>query len=251
MDMVSAQNIGKQFAGGIEALAAVDLEVPEGDFVSLVGPSGCGKSTLLRLIAGLAEPSTGTLTVDGQPPVEARRLRQDLAYVFQDATLLPWRTVEQNIALPLELRHSPQEQRRDRVGESLHMVGLEAFARAYPSQLSGGMRMRVSIARALVTRPGLLLLDEPFGALDELSRQRLNEELLSLWEAHRWTGIFVTHNVFEAVFLSRRVLVMSPRPGRLVADIPVPFPGPRDPALRASPDFTRLAGQVATHLGAA
>ncbi|NKB68055.1 MAG: ATP-binding cassette domain-containing protein [Candidatus Latescibacteria bacterium] len=248
--MVSAQNIGKQFASGIEALTAVDLQVPEGDFVSLVGPSGCGKSTLLRLIAGLSEPSSGILTVDGLQPTAARRQRQDLAYVFQDATLLPWRTVEQNVALPLELRHSPRAQRNERVQEILHMVGLEAFARAYPNQLSGGMRMRASIARALVTRPGLLLLDEPFGALDELSRQRLNEELLKLWEAHRWTGIFVTHNVFEAVFLSRRVLVMSPRPGRLVADIAVTFPDPRGPALRAAPEFTRLAGEVAAHLGA-
>jgi NitT/TauT family transport system ATP-binding protein len=245
---VIAQNAGKRFAGGVQALAGVDLEVEAGQFASIVGPSGCGKSTLLRLVAGLAELTSGTLSVDGRPPLETRRTRRDLAYVFQEPTLLPWRTLERNVALPLELRG---QQDQGRVAQILEMVGLKEFARAYPHQLSGGMRMRASIARALIVRPGLLLLDEPFGALDELTRQRLNEELLRLWEKDRWTGLFVTHNVYEAVFLSQRVLVMSARPGRLIADLEVPFPHPRDPELRTAPEFNRLAAQISHELAKA
>jgi len=243
--LVSASNLGKRFASGVEALARVDLEIRRGEFVSIVGPSGCGKSTLLRLVAGLTRPTDGSLTVDGQSPLEARRTRQELAYVFQEATLLPWRTVAQNVALPLELRGQQDSAAVDQV---LELVGLADFARAYPRQLSGGMRMRVSIARALITRPDLLLLDEPFGALDEITRQRLNEELLRLWESERWTGLFVTHSVYEAVFLSQRVLVMSARPGRLIADIAVPFAHPRLPDLRTAPEFNRLAGEVSRQL---
>ncbi|MEW6750201.1 MAG: ABC transporter ATP-binding protein [Candidatus Latescibacterota bacterium] len=244
-ELVAARGVGMRFATGVEALASVDLSIQRGQFVSVVGPSGCGKSTLLRLVAGLSTPTSGTLTVDGVPPQEARRRHQELAYVFQEATLLPWRTVGRNVALPLELR---RQRCPERVRRVLEMVGLEGFAGAFPRHLSGGMRMRVSIARALVTRPDLLLLDEPFGALDEITRQRLNEEVLRLWERERWTGIFVTHNVHEAVFLSHRVLVMSARPGRVVADVPVPFPYPRDPELRASVEFSRLAGEVSHQL---
>ena len=243
--LVVARRLGKRFANDIEALLGVDLDILGGEFVSIVGPSGCGKSTLLRLIAGLIPLSSGDLTVDQLPPVEARRQRQELAYVFQEATLLPWRTVAGNVLLPLELRNQRDPAFVDQI---LELVGLADFARAYPSQLSGGMRMRVSIARALVTRPDLLLLDEPFGALDEITRQRLNEELLRLWEEERWTGIFVTHNVYEAVFLSQRVLVMSPRPGRLIADIAVPFAHPRDPDLRTAPEFNRIAAEVSHQL---
>ncbi len=248
--MVVARNLGKTFDGAIEALIDIDVDIAAGEFVSIVGPSGCGKSTLLKLIAGLDTPTEGTLTVDGLSPLEARRQRRDLAYVFQDATLLPWRTVEKNVALPLELGRQKSVQTATRVGTVLHMVGLEGFARAYPRQLSGGMRMRVSIARALVTQPGLLLLDEPFAALDEITRQHLNEELLRLWEEHRWTGLFVTHNVYEAVFLSQRVLIMSARPGHLLADLAVPFPSPRPPELRDEPEFIHLAGEVSRHLRA-
>ena len=247
-NLVNATQLSKHFAGGTEALKAIDLRVNCGEFISIVGPSGCGKSTLLRLLAGLLPPSSGTLTVDGLPPADARRSSLDLAYVFQDATLLSWRTVEKNVALPLELRRHPRTQIAPLVTEILELVGLQDFACFYPWQLSGGMRMRVSLARALVTRPGLLLLDEPFGALDEITRQRLNEELLRLWERNHWTGIFVTHNVYEAVFLSQRVLVMSPRPGRLLADIAVPFGHPRAAELRQRAEFVRLAAETSRQL---
>ncbi len=247
-NLVTARGLGKTFTGSIEALTAIDVDIAAGEFVSIVGPSGCGKSTLLKLIAGLVAPTQGTLSIDGLAPLEARRQRQDLAYVFQDPTLLPWRTVENNVALPLELAGEHSTQIADRVAAVLHMVGLDGFARAYPRQLSGGMRMRASIARALVTQPGLLLLDEPFAALDEITRQRLNEELLRLWEQHGWTGLFVTHNVYEAVFLSQRVLVMSARPGRLIADLAVPFPAPRPADLRDAPEFIQLASAVSRQL---
>ncbi len=240
--------MSKEFSGGVQALSGIDLEVVSGEFVAVLGPSGCGKSTLLRLIAGLAEPSGGSLTVEGLAPLAARRSRRDLAYVFQDANLLPWRTVESNVALPVELAGRGAEHPVLSVAQALEMVGLSPFARAFPWQLSGGMRMRVSIARALITRPGLLLMDEPFGALDAITRQRLNEELLRLWELDRWTCLFVTHNVQEAVFLSQRVLVMSARPGRLLADLAVPFAHPRDPDLFTTPEFSRLAGEVAHRL---
>jgi NitT/TauT family transport system ATP-binding protein len=243
--LIVARQVGKRFASRVEALADIDLELAGGEFVSIVGPSGCGKSSLLRLIAGLSAPTTGSLTVAGKPPGEARGRLQEIAYVFQEATLLPWRTVAENVALPLLLRH---QEDADRVARTLEMVGLADFARAYPRQLSGGMRMRVSIARALVTRPGLLLMDEPFGALDEITRQRLNEELLRLWEQDRWTVVFVTHNVSEAVFLSQRVLVMSARPGRLIADIAVPFAHPRSPELRTEPGFNRIAEETSRQL---
>jgi len=245
---VAAHCLGKTFTGTIKALIDIDVDNAVGEFVSIVGPSGCGKSTLLKMIAGLVTPTQGTLSIAGLAPLEARRQRQDLAYIFQDATLLPWRTVEKNVALPLELAGKDNAQVADRVTEVLHMVGLDGFARAYPRHLSGGMRMRVSIARALVTQPGLLLLDEPFAALDEITRQRLNEELLRLWEEHGWTGLFVTHNVYEAIFLSQRILVMSDRPGRLLADIAVSFPTPRPANLRDTPEFVHLASEVSRKL---
>ncbi len=245
-DLVVAEQLCMRF-GEVEVLRDIDLRIAGGEFASIVGPSGCGKSTLLRLVAGLIAPSSGSLTVGGKPPPEARLSRQDLAFVFQDATLLPWRTVEQNISLPLELGRQ-QRAGALSVAQALDMVGLTAFARAYPRQLSGGMRMRASIARALVTHPGLLLMDEPFGALDEMTRQRLNEELLRLWAQAGWTCLFITHNVAEAVFLSQRVLVMSPRPGQWLADIPVPLPYPRDPEMRTAAPFNRIAGEVSRHL---
>ena len=246
--LVIAREIDKRFSSGIEALRGVDLSIERGQFVSIVGPSGCGKSTFLRLVAGLDEPTAGTLTVDGRTPKDARREQLDLAFIFQDATLLPWRSVARNVGLPLELREQTDA---DRVRQVIDMVGLADFADAYPAQLSGGMRMRASIARALATNPELLLLDEPFGALDEITRQRLNEELLRLWQEDRWTGLFITHNVYEAVFLSQRVLVMSARPGQLIADIAIPFDLPRDPDLRSTPEFVQLAETISHQLGEA
>ena len=246
--LVIAREIDKRFSSGIEALRGVDLSIERGQFVSIVGPSGCGKSTFLRLVAGLDEPTAGTLTVDGRTPKDARREQLDLAFIFQDATLLPWRSVARNVGLPLELREQTDA---DRVRQVIDMVGLADFADAYPAQLSGGMRMRASIARALATNPELLLLDEPFGALDEITRQRLNEELLRLWQEDRWTGLFITHNVYEAVFLSQRVLVMSARPGQLIADITIPFDLPRDPDLRSTPEFVQLAETISHQLGEA
>ncbi len=239
-----ARNFSYVFPGGREALRDVTLRVRAGEFVAIVGPSGCGKSTWLRLVAGLLAGGRGELLVRDQDPLSARRRENDLAFVFQAPALLPWRTVEGNIRLPLELRGGENEEARARVEELLALVRLEEFRHSYPHVLSGGMRMRVSLARALVTRPRLLLLDEPFAALDDITRQRLNEELLSLWQRDRVTALFVTHNVGEAVFLAERVVVMSPRPGTILHEVPVPFPHPRTPGLRGEPEFARLTGEI-------
>lgn len=235
------------FAGGVQALRHVSFATKAGEFVSLVGPSGCGKSTLLRLVAGLLTPSTGRLTVAGKSPRQARDALR-VSFVFQDATLLPWRSAERNVALPLELAGVPRDVRRKHAIAGLHRVGLGDFSARPPRELSGGMRMRVSLARAMVTQPELLLLDEPFGALDDLTRQSLGEDLLGLWNERPWTALFVTHNIAEAAFLSTRILVISPRPGTIVADVRVPFPVQRSPELRAQPDFARFVGDVAAHL---
>mgnify|MGYP001253163300 CR=1 FL=1 len=233
--------------GPVHALKDVDLQIDKGDFVSFIGPSGCGKTTLLRVIADLEHPTRGSISVNGMTPEQAR-LERAYGYVFQAPALLAWRSIERNVGLPLELRGETDS---DRVAQVIDMVGLAEFANAYPAHLSGGMRMRASIARALATRPELLLLDEPFGALDEITRQRLNEELLRLWQEDLWTGLFITHNVYEAVFLSQRVLVMSARPGRLIADIAIPFEHPRAPDLRATPEFVQLADAISRQLGEA
>jgi NitT/TauT family transport system ATP-binding protein len=216
------------------ALDGVDLSVEEGEFVALVGPSGCGKSTLLRIVAGL----------DRQDEGEAEVARGEIAYVFQDAHLLPWRTVEENVALPLELRGSPREGRAEAIRRALEDVELGDAARRYPAQLSGGMRMRVSIARALVTRPRLLLMDEPFAALDELTRNRLDEKLRALWSAQKLTVLFVTHAIFEATFLAERAVVFSPRPGRVVHDGRIELPRERSSELRGEAAFAREAGAI-------
>ena len=245
---VVARQVAIRF-GSTEVVAPLDLEIGRHQFVSLVGPSGCGKTTLLRMIAGLLPPTSGTLELyreraEGSGAAEVRR-----AFVFQDPTLLPWRNVEENVRLPLELRQEPGAARRQATDEAIRLVGLQEEDRGkFPRMLSGGMRMRVSLARALVTRPELLLLDEPFAPLDDLLRQRLNEELLAIWARERWTAIFVTHNVAEAVFLSQRILVMGARPGHLAADIPIDFPYPRDYSLRADPEFASLTGQVTRQL---
>ncbi len=236
------------YPGEVRALSQLDFEILAGQFVSIVGPSGCGKSTLLRLIAGLVSPTAGRLLLAGQVPSAARRRAVRLAFVFQDATLLAWRDVRANTRLPLELLHAPRAKHAASVDQALAMVGLADFAERYPNELSGGMRMRVSLARSLVVEPELLLLDEPFGALDDITRQSLGSELAQLWMQRQWTGVFVTHNIAEAVFLSQRVLVMSSRPGRIVADVAIPFAMPRQPELRATAEFARVTGEISGHL---
>jgi NitT/TauT family transport system ATP-binding protein len=226
---VAVDGVSKQFRNGALALQSVSMRVEKGEFVSLLGPSGCGKSTLLRLVSGLTLPSAGTVSVNGMTPVNARQL---MSFIFQDATLLPWRTVEQNVGLGLELEHAARELRRSKVAEMLELVGLTQVAERYPRQLSGGMKMRVSIARALVSQPRILLLDEPFAALDEMSRDRLNEELLRLYIEQMWTVLFVTHSVAEAVFLSTRIVILAPHPGRIAHVVPVDLPWPRTAELR-------------------
>ncbi|HXJ21799.1 MAG TPA: ABC transporter ATP-binding protein [Polyangia bacterium] len=235
---IDFHTVSMTYHGATHALDRVSLRVRLGEFVSLVGPSGCGKSTLLRLVAGFERPTAGSVTSPGQA----------LGYVFQDATLLPWRTVLDNVELPGQLLGIAPDERRAQAREALRRVGLASFERHRPAQLSGGMRMRASIARALTLRPRVFLFDEPFGALDEITRERLNEELLSLFVAEPFAGLFVTHSVPESVFLSTRVIVMSARPGRIVADIDVPFPYPRAPELRYQPEFAALAGQVSAAL---
>ncbi|HEY8285337.1 MAG TPA: ABC transporter ATP-binding protein [Chloroflexota bacterium] len=246
--LVSLHNVSKAYANGTVALRGANLAVRPGEFISLVGPSGCGKSTILRIVAGLGPISAGQVRVAGLAPEAARRERHDMAFVFQDATLLPWRTVLRNVELPLLLRRVDKQDRRGAAMEALSTVGLGDVAREYPRQLSGGMKMRVSIARALVAKPSLMLMDEPFGALDEMTRGRLNVELLRIVAMAGWTVLFVTHNVFEAVFLSSRVVVMSPRPGRIIADVPIELPYPREPAMRTSLEFNMIASRVLAHL---
>ncbi|MDB5507668.1 MAG: nitrate transporter ATPase [Hyphomicrobiales bacterium] len=225
--LLSLRNVGKRFANGVTALEGLDLDVRQGEILSLLGPSGCGKSTALRLIAGLAEPDAGTIAWrDGQRP--------EIGFVFQDATLMPWASVFDNVWLPLRLRGDSREQAAPRIVEALGRVGLGDFQKAYPRELSGGMKMRVSIARALVMRPALLLMDEPFAALDEITRARLNRDLLALQAELGATILFVTHSVYESVYLSSRIVVFSQRPGRVIDTIDVAPPGPRDEAFRVS-----------------
>jgi NitT/TauT family transport system ATP-binding protein len=223
--IVTCRGIGKRFANGTVALSDVALDVLEHQFLSLLGPSGCGKSTLLRLIAGLIEPSGGTIAWQGDP---------SLSFVFQEPTLMPWATALGNVMLPLRLAGVASGERRERAAAALAAVGLAGFEKAYPRELSGGMKMRVSIARALVTRPKVLLMDEPFAALDEITRFRLNNDLLELWQREGFTVIFVTHSVFESAFLSQRIAVMAARPGRVIEEIDLAAPYPRTPAYRTS-----------------
>ncbi len=245
---IVASQLGLRYPGG-EVLQGVELQIARGEFVSLVGPSGCGKTSLLRVIAGLTSATSGQLTIEQAPADDARDGLPPRAFVFQDPTLLPWRTVVDNIGLPLELRRSSRQCVREAAEASMRQVGLRSEdAAKYPRMLSGGMRMRVSLARALVTQPHILLLDEPFAALDDLLRQRLNEELLDVWQRAGWTSVFVTHNVAEAVFLSQRVLVMSDRPGTIRQQFAVPFAYPRDNRLRGAADFARLTGQISAAL---
>jgi NitT/TauT family transport system ATP-binding protein len=234
-------NVTKHYGNGPAVLQDVNLSISKGEFVSLIGSSGCGKSTVLKLISGLTLPSGGTIRVDG---MTAKNARETISYIFQDATLLPWRTVRRNVGLALELEGASAHRREEKTGALLDVVGLRTVADAYPRELSGGMKMRVSIARALATNPRLLLMDEPFAALDEMSRDRLNEEILRLRAERNWTAVFVTHSVLEAVFLSTRIVVLAPNPGRIYAEFPNYLPHPRTAALRTAPEFEAMAAQV-------
>ncbi len=236
---IHVRSVSKVFPNGTTALEPTDLAVGEGQFVSIVGPSGCGKSTLLRIIAGLTPATTGECSM----PTGSRR-----AFVFQDATLLPWRTVRKNAQLLLELEGFDKAERERRAAEALKLVSLEGFEKVYPRNLSGGMKMRLSLARALGLQPKLFLMDEPFSALDELTRETLQDELLRIWSSEGFTALFVTHNLYEAVYLSSRVVVMSARPGRIVADIDVPLPYPRTPDIRQAPEFNEVSAKVSAAL---
>jgi NitT/TauT family transport system ATP-binding protein len=241
---VVLSGVSKRY-GNTTVLQGIDLSIAPGEFVSLIGPSGCGKSTLLKLISGLTAASDGTILVDGLAPANARKT---ISYIFQDATLLPWRTVSRNVGLGLELEQVSGDVRKQKVQSLIELVGLTHVAGSYPRQLSGGMKMRVSVARALATTPRLLLMDEPFGALDEMTRDRLNEELLRLQAEQNWTAVFVTHSVAEAVFLSTRIIVLAPTPGRIAQEIAVDLPLPRTSVTRESPQFESLVTNVSRAL---
>ena len=245
---VRLRGVTKIYDRGVAALGPLDLDIARGEFVSLLGPSGCGKSTALRLIAGLAAQTSGTVQMARNEQAGAA---QPIGFVFQEPTLMPWADVAANVRLPLKLANVPPADADSRVAAALAQVGLAEFERSYPRELSGGMKMRVSIARALVTRPRLLLMDEPFAALDEITRFRLNNELLALWRDLRKTVVFVTHSVFESVYLSERVLVMSARPGRIVAEFRIATPEPRGEEFRTSADYAALCRKVSAALAPA
>jgi NitT/TauT family transport system ATP-binding protein len=249
--LLSLQQIGKVFSNGTVALQGMSMDIKPGSFVSLLGPSGCGKSTVLKIIAGLGNMTTGrvewpmaTLDNHGRPDHE-------ISFVFQEPTLMQWATVFDNVWLPLRLKGKSRAAATDQVEEALEMVGLSEFTASYPRELSGGMKMRVSIARALITRPKVLLMDEPFAALDEITRFKLNNDLLHLWERFNWTVIFVTHSVFESAYLSSRIVVMAARPGRVVKDIDVAAPFPRDENFRTSPDYNEYCRRASDALHSA
>jgi NitT/TauT family transport system ATP-binding protein len=250
---IEFRSVEKRYGQGPIILDAFSLSAARGDFIALIGPSGCGKSTLLKLIAGLSPVTRGELifpkssandSFPADPSSRTGSLQQDLAYVFQDPTLLPWLTVADNVALPLDLRAAPSSQRSELVRDALALVGLTSRAEYYPRQLSGGQKMRVSIARALILSPQILLLDEPFGALDEMTRDHLNEELLAIRERLRWTAFFVTHSVAEAVFLANRIIIMSANPGRIHREIRVDLPYPRTPGTRRDSAYHQLVDEV-------
>jgi NitT/TauT family transport system ATP-binding protein len=236
--IVSFENVSLTFHTGVEALRGINLQIHPGEFISILGPSGCGKSTMLRIAAGLVDYTDGALFAD----------RSHVAFTFQDATLLPWRTVRGNVELLLELRGIPKAERRRIAEEKIALVGLNGFEDQYPKHLSGGMKMRVSLARALTLDPSLFMFDEPFGALDEITRERLNDEVQTLQLRQKFAAMFVTHSVAEAVFMSSRVVVMSARPGRIVGIYDIPLPFPRDDSVRFSPEFAELCGTLSAAL---
>lgn len=237
--MVYQTNDGRD----VTALTGVSMDIEKGQFISLVGPSGCGKTTLLRIIADLLQPTSGEISIAGETPRQAR-LKQRYGIVFQNAVLYDWRTVKKNVMLPLEIMHVPQKDREDRAMKMLELVGLTEFANHYPAQLSGGMQQRVGIARALAIQPEILLMDEPFSALDEFTREKLHEDLLRIWRKTNKTVVFVTHNISESVFLSDKICVLSPHPGRLSAVVDVDLPRPRTMEMKNTPQFTELVAKV-------
>jgi NitT/TauT family transport system ATP-binding protein len=244
--VIAARDLSLTFEtpdGPVYALSKIDLSIFAGEFVSFIGPSGCGKTTLLRCIADLERPTAGTLTVNGLTP-EAARLRRDYGYVFQAPALYPWRTIEKNVMLPLEIMGLSKSEQRERAQKQLALVNLTGFEKKYPWQLSGGMQQRASIARALAVEPNLLLMDEPFGALDEIVRDHLNEQLLKLWARTNKTIVFVTHSIPEAVFLSTRIVVMSPRPGRIIEIVDCDLGAERPLEIREAPEFLKIAHRV-------
>src|ERR1700694_2749868 len=243
---VSLRGVAKVYDSGVMALGPFDLDVNKGEFVSLLGPSGCGKSTALRLIAGLSAPTSGSVGIS--KPARQGRPGHSVGLVFQEPTLMPWTSVRENVRLPLKLAHAPVAEANARIDAALTQVGLTEFADAYPRELSGGMKMRVSLARALVTDPDILLMDEPFAALDEITRFRLNNDLLALWRNLRKTVIFVTHSVFESVYLSQRVIVMTSRPGKIRAKSRIDAPEPRDEEFRTSADYAGYCRMVSNAL---
>lgn len=246
--LVTLEGVEKTFANGTVAVRGLDLEIGEHEFLALLGPSGCGKSTVLRMLAGLGEPTGGRIRfAEGLDP-HLHRHQREIGFVFQEPTLMPWATVWDNVYLPLRLDGVTKRAAAPDVEEALHMVGLDGFERAWPRELSGGMKMRVSIARALVTEPRLLLMDEPFAALDEITRFRLNDDLLRLWQTHAWTVVFVTHSTYESVYLSSRIAVMAARPGRIVGEVHVPAPYPRDERYRTSEAYNRHCREVSATL---
>jgi NitT/TauT family transport system ATP-binding protein len=247
--LVRAEGVSKEYRGGekeMVALSGMDLDVMDGEFLSLLGPSGCGKSTALNIMGGLLAPTSGSVTFDGKPMSAPSR---DIGMMFQQAVMFPWRTTIDNVLLPIEVFGQSKKKYRDKAEELLSMVGIAEFAKSYPWQLSGGMQQRAALCRVLIHSPKLLLLDEPFGALDEFTRESMNSELLRLQAHTKATAILVTHNINEAVFMSDRIAVMSPRPGRLVGIIEVPFERPRSPELTLSPEFAALALKARNMLG--
>jgi len=238
VDVLSAE---QTYPNGTQALLPVDLSIRQGEFVTLLGPSGCGKSTLLKMVAGMLEPTDGRILLWRKPVRDLESSGHRLSFVFQEATLMPWANVERNVQLPLDLARLPPAEAMPRVNEALELVGLSKFAKQRPRELSGGMQMRVSIARGLVTRPNLLLMDEPFGALDEITRNRLDADLLRLWQQQHLTVVFVTHSIAEAVYLSQRVVVMAARPGRIVEKVSIDEPYPRSADFRVSQRFAEYA----------
>ncbi|GIO15894.1 nitrate/sulfonate/bicarbonate ABC transporter ATP-binding protein [Cohnella xylanilytica] len=246
--LVELDDVGKVYPGGNVAIQNASLHAKEGEFLSFVGPSGCGKSTIFNMIAGLTGQTSGQLSVLGTDPREARK-KNEVAFVFQEHSLLPWATLVDNVAMPLKLRGVSRRERTEYSVRVLELVGLKDYVRALPGHLSGGMKMRVSIARALVARPRLLLMDEPFGALDEITRQTLQNELLRIWrQSDRMSVLFITHNVFEAVYLSTRVIVMTPRPGKISQVIDIDAPFPREEAFRTTPEFGEYVRRVSEAL---
>jgi NitT/TauT family transport system ATP-binding protein len=249
--IVALRQAGKRFSNGTLAVKDFNMVIERHSFASLLGPSGCGKSTVLRMIAGLREPSAGTIDWPDATSDAGGRPIRDLGFVFQEPTLMPWATAIKNVMLPLDLARIAKSEAVARAREALVDVGLAGFENAYPRELSGGMKMRVSLARAIVTRPSLLLMDEPFAALDEITRFKLNNDLLELWRGHRFTVIFVTHSVFESVYLSQRILVMAARPGRVMAEVVIDAPYPRDETFRTSVLYGEFCHRVSRTLGEA